>query len=121
MPEETAAILPRVAIITSGYAGSGFAAARQLARQGLSVAIGARTRVEASLNRLQECGSPVYGDILDVRDTGSVESFVADVERELGPIDILVNSAGIRTQQTVSQHDEAKWLEVIDTNLNGCF
>lgn len=121
MPEETAAILPRVAIITGGYAGIGFAAAAQLARQGVSVAIGARTRVEASLNRLEECGSPVYGGVLDVRDTGSVESFVADVERELGPADILVNSAGIGTQQTVSQHDEAKWLDVIDTNLNGCF
>ena len=121
MPEETAAILPRVAIITSGYAGSGFATATQLARQGLSVAISARTRVEASLNRLEECGSPVCGGVLDVRDTGSVESFVADVERELGPVDILMNCSGIGTQQTVSQHDEAKWLEVIDTNLNGCF
>ena len=111
----------RVAIVTGGFAGIGLSAAAELARQGVSVALGARTVVDASLSQLAELSSPVWGGELDVRDTESVRSFVLEVERQLGPVDILVNSAGIGTQQTVSEHDEQKWLDVIDTNLNGCF
>ena len=111
----------RVAIVTGGFAGIGLSAAAELARQGVSVARGARTVVDASLSQLAELSSPVWGGELEVRDTESVRSFVLEVERQLGPVDILVNSAGIGTQQTVSEHDEQKWLDVIDTNLNGCF
>ena len=111
----------RVAIVTGGFAGIGLSAAAELARQGVSVALGARTVVDASLSQLAELSSPVWGGVLDVRDTDSVRGFVSEVERQLGPVDILVNSAGIGTQQTVSDHDEEKWLDVIDTNLNGCF
>ena len=111
----------RVAIVTGGFAGIGLSTAAELARQGVSVALGARTVVDASLSQLAELSSPVWGGELDVRDTESVRSFVLEVERHLGPVDILVNSAGIGTQQTVSEHNEQKWLDVIDTNLNGCF
>ncbi|HCX87104.1 MAG TPA: 3-oxoacyl-ACP reductase [Gammaproteobacteria bacterium] len=111
----------RAAIVTGGFAGIGLSAATELARQGVSVALGARTVVDASLRQLDEIGPPVWGGVLDVRDTESVRAFVSEAEQQLGPVDILVNSAGIGTQQTVSEHDEEKWLDVIDTNLNGCF
>ena len=121
MTQKDSTIRKRVDIVTGGFAGIGLAAAAELARQGGSVAVGARTVVDESLRQLDEIGPPVWGGVLDVRDTESVKAFVSQVERELGPVDILVNSAGIGTQQTVSEHDEAQWLDVIDTNLNGCF
>ena len=83
----------RVAIVTGGFAGIGLSAAAELARQGVSVAVGARTVVDASLSQLAELSAPVWGGVLDVRDTDSVRGFVSEVERQLGPVDILVNSA----------------------------
>ena len=59
--------------------------------------------------------------MLDLRDVASVTAFVADVEARLGPIAILVNNAGIGIHHSVEDHDEAEWLGVIDTNLNGPF
>ena len=111
----------RVAIVTGGFAGIGLSAAAELARQGVSVAVGARTVVDESLRELAEIGPPIWSGVLDVRDTESVRAFASEVEQQLGPVDILVNSAGIGTRQAVSEHDEEKWLDIIDTNLNGCF
>ena len=121
MAETASGVKTRVAIVTGGYSGIGLSAAAELARQGVSVAVGARTVVDASLRELAEIGPPVWGGVLDVRDTQSVRAFASEVEQQLGPVDILVNSAGVGTQQTVSEHDEEKWLDIIDTNLNGCF
>ena len=121
MAETGSGVKPRVAIVTGGFAGIGLSAAAELVRQGVSVAVGARTIADSSLNQLAELSLPVWGGELDVRDTESVRDFVSEAERQLGPVDILVNSAGIGTQQTVSEHDEQNWLDVIDTNLNGCF
>ncbi|MGB1683371.1 MAG: SDR family NAD(P)-dependent oxidoreductase, partial [Arenicellales bacterium] len=111
----------RVALVTGGFSGIGFAAATQLARDGVSVALGGRTVTTDRLNELSQSGSAVWGQKLDVRDPESVRKFVISVEERLGPVDILVNSAGIGTQQQVRDHDEQKWRDVIDTNLTGCF
>ena len=46
---------------------------------------------------------------------------VAQVEAELGPVDVLVNNAGITRDTTMKRMDHQKWQEVIDTNLGGCF
>ena len=46
---------------------------------------------------------------------------VAKVEAELGPVDVLVNNAGITRDTTMKRMDRAKWQDVIDTNLGGCF
>ena len=47
--------------------------------------------------------------------------FVGEVEAQLGPISILVNNAGVSVHHLIEDHDEAAWLGVIDTNLNGPF
>src|SRR4051794_41916293 len=46
---------------------------------------------------------------------------VAKVEAEIGPVDVLVNNAGITRDSTMKRMDRAKWQEVIDVNLGGCF
>ena len=107
--------------MTGGFSGIGFAAALQLAREGMSVALGGRNPISTRITELSATGAQAWGGELDVRRQESVNEFVASVESELGSIDILINSAGVGTQQEVWDHDDDKWHDVIDTNLSGCF
>ena len=63
----------------------------------------------------------MFCDHLDVREIDSIRHFVNTVQTTLGPIDILVNSAGIGISQTVCDHPEDAWNDVLDTNLSGPF
>ena len=113
----------RVAVVTGGLAGIGLSIARKLAEDGLKVAIGARRGDDPALQEMaaKEVGPETFVARLDVCDEGSVEGFFADVEDALGPIDILVNAAGITIHHTVSGHGLKDWEQVIDTNLTGPF
>jgi acetoacetyl-CoA reductase len=57
----------------------------------------------------------------DVGDTGSAEAIVKAVEQQLGPIDVLINNAGITRDGTFHKMTAMQWQEVINTNLNSCF
>jgi len=57
----------------------------------------------------------------DVADHQACIDGVARIEAELGPVDILVNNAGITRDTTMKRMDHAKWQQVMDTNLGGCF
>ena len=63
----------------------------------------------------------MFCDHLDVREVDSIRHFVNTVQTTLGPIDILVNSAGIGISQTVCDHPEDAWNDVLETNLSGPF
>ena len=103
----------RVALVTGGSSGIGLSSAERLLREGARV---------ATLD-LQASGP---GGALalagDVTDSGQVESAVAQVEAELGPIEILVCSAGIpgRSLRTVDV-DDAEWRRVLAVNTDGVF
>jgi NAD(P)-dependent dehydrogenase (short-subunit alcohol dehydrogenase family) len=114
---------PRIALVTGGLAGIGHAVARQLAQNGVHVAIGARRGSDQTIvSKLQkDVAENVLVDALDVTEPDSVESFVSRVEREVGPIDILVNAAGVTLHQTTIGHSLEDWQTVIDTNLTGPF
>jgi acetoacetyl-CoA reductase len=57
----------------------------------------------------------------DVSDFEACQEGIRKVESELGPVDVLVNNAGITRDTTMKRMDHSKWQEVIDTNLGGCF
>jgi NAD(P)-dependent dehydrogenase (short-subunit alcohol dehydrogenase family) len=101
----------RVAIVTGGASGIGRACAEALSAAGARVASGSR----------RGTGPGALALPLDVRDAASVAAFVARVEAELGPPDILVNAAGITLAQTVEGHGADGWADVIETNLTGPF
>lgn len=112
----------RVALITGGCAGIGLACARVLLRDGVRVAVGSRRASDsvfaADIER-QLPGALIVA--LDVCDSESVDACVEQVKSSLGPIEILINSAGIGVHQSLCGHRDDQWLSVIDTNLNGAF
>ena len=57
----------------------------------------------------------------DVSDTASSQALVAAIEAELGPIEILINNAGITRDTTFHRMTPEQWHEVVNTNLNACF
>lgn len=87
----------RVAIVTGGSRGLGLVLARELVRRGARVAICARDAEELERARvdLRERGGHVYASPCDVTDRDDVVRFVTQARDELGPIDVLVNNAGV--------------------------
>src|SRR5687767_3522041 len=83
------------AIVTGGSRGLGFLIARELAREGCRLAICARDRDELERARLdlERCGAEVIAIRCDVADPVASANLVAETERRLGPLDILVNNA----------------------------
>jgi 2-deoxy-D-gluconate 3-dehydrogenase len=114
----------RVAAVTGGNRGIGRAMALGLARAGASVAVLARNAeqnqlVLAELNRI---GRPVLVLPLDVTDRAALAPAVAEVERALGGIDILINNAGIAALTGGVLNETADiWDNTIDTHLNAAF
>ena len=108
-------------MVTGGFTGIGKAAAVSLAERGAAVALGSRTVRTDIADALAATGAAVYAATLDVRDSDDVRTFVEQVESRLGVVDILINAAGVTTSQTVCGHDEDAWLDIIDTNLSGCY
>ncbi len=108
----------KVVAITGGARGIGRATATALAREGARVAIGdldgALAEQEASA-----LGGDALGLELDVTDRGSFEAFVDGVEEKLGPLDVLVNNAGIMPLGRFVDEDDASTIRQIDINLHG--
>jgi len=106
----------RVAVVTGGWS-----IGNALAVRGAAVALGGRTVRNDAADALRSRDVRVFCDHLDVREVDSIRHFVNTVQTTLGPIDILVNSAGIGISQTVCDHPEDAWNDVLDTNLSGPF
>lgn len=114
----------KVAVVTGGSRGIGFAIAQALARHGARVVIGSRNaadlaRAADALNKL--ASSCVEAVRVDVREYKQVERLMARAEECFGGLDILVNNAGIGVFHPVDQLSPEEWDAVIETNLSGCF
>jgi ketoreductase len=112
----------KVAVVTGATSGIGLAAARVLAADH-RVFIGARTaqNVAMTVKDLTDAGFEADGSVVDVRDTASVEAFVAAAVERFGPVDVLVNNAGRSGGGVTAELADALWDDVIDTNLNSVF
>lgn len=87
----------KVVLITGGSRGLGLVLARELASRGAKVAICARDRGELQRAKedLESRGAEVFDAICDIREQGDVETMIADVRSRFGPIDVLINNAGV--------------------------
>src|SRR6266699_1622109 len=114
----------RVALITGGNRGLGFALAQALAEAGANVVVTSRQQeraLESSPTLAGATGQSSIGLMVDVTDAEQIESMVQAVVKEFGRIDILVNNAGINIRKPVEELDEASWDLVQDTNLKAPF
>ena len=111
--------MARVAIVTGGTRGIGEAISIALKGMGMKVAANYAGNEERAREFTDRTGIPAFK--FDVADHRACIDGVARIEAELGPVDILVNNAGITRDTTMKRMDHAKWQQVMDTNLGGCF
>ncbi len=112
----------RVAVVTGASSGIGAAVARALAREGASVALAARRRdvlieVQAGLERQDADRSIVVPT--DVTDRSQVGRLVSRAADELGPVDVLVNCAGVMYYTLMRNAREDEWERTVEVNCKG--
>ena len=115
--------MDRVAVVTGGASGIGGAITRRLAERGHKVAVFDRQpdTLKAHVAELQELGHAVSGYEVDVTDRAAVDSAVASVRREFGPIHIVVTSAGVSEFEPFTDITLEGWERTLSINLTGAF
>ncbi|MDB5699364.1 MAG: phbB [Alphaproteobacteria bacterium] len=111
--------MARVAVVTGGTRGIGEAISLALRNEGMTVAANYGSNEEKARAFTERTGIKSYR--WDVSDFDACIASVAQIEEELGPIDVLVNNAGITRDTTMKRMTRQMWDEVIDVNLGGCF
>lgn len=113
----------KVALITGASSGFGRHFAGVLARAGAHVGLAARRvdALETVAKEVHAIGGTAAVAKLDVSQEASVASAVAEIEQALGPIDVLINNAGICITKPVLEQSEEDWDDVLDVNLKGAF
>lgn len=116
----------RVALVTGGANGIGFAISRLLAENGAAVAVVDREagRAEEAAAELSEAGGRCIAVPGDVTDAERMQAVVAEVVQRLGGLHLLINNAGINTRSDrvpIHQYSPEDWHRLIDVDLNGVF
>ncbi len=106
-------------IITGGSRGLGLEMARLLAREGANVAICARDEdeLDRAASELRQYGTDVYTEACDLTDKAQIDRFVENVRQALGPVDVLINNAGIIIVSPYEHATEADFREAMDINF----
>jgi NAD(P)-dependent dehydrogenase (short-subunit alcohol dehydrogenase family) len=110
-----------VALVTGGGRGIGREIALVLAREGCHVAVAARSsdQVDATAAAVANLGVQTVPLVLDVTDEGAVARAVASIVARLGPVDVLVNNAGIAESAPFAKTDAALWERHLRVNATG--
>src|SRR5580698_4379731 len=113
----------RVAVVTGAASGIGLGVANRLAADGIAVALLDRdgAGVSQATEALTSEGRSASGYEVDVADRGELQRVFADVRDNLGPITILVTSAGIESFDAVADITPEKWDRILAVNLTGTF
>lgn len=113
----------RIALITGSSQGIGFALARGLAEHGATVIINGRdrTKVDAAITLLEDEGHAVFASVFDVTDAEDVRAAVDAIEEEIGPLDILINNAGMQYRAPLEDFPIEKWQQLLETNISSAF
>ncbi len=111
--------MARVALVTGGTRGIGAGIAKALKAAGYKVAANYAGNDDAAAAFSEETGIPTFK--WSVADYDACKTGAAEVEAALGPIEVLVNNAGITRDAPFHRMSREQWQEVIDTNLSGVF
>jgi acetoacetyl-CoA reductase len=117
-------MVQRIAVVTGGMGGLGEAICIKLAKSGFRVVAtyspGNRKSAEW-LAEMKKQGYEFHAVAVDVADFDSCQNAVAQIQKTVGPVDVLVNNAGITRDMTFKKMDRAAWDAVIRTNLDSVF
>lgn len=113
----------KTALVTGASQGLGAGFARTLASAGAKVALAARqtNKLDALKSEIEAAGGIAAAVSMDVIDPASVRAAFDAAEEALGPVDVLVNNAGIAVTKPFLEITVEDWDSVLDTNLKGCF
>lgn len=111
--------MTKVAVVTGGTRGIGLSITKALKAEGYDVAAIYHGNEEAAQKCADETGAKVFK--ADVADFNACHDVIAQIEKELGPITVLVNNAGITKDGMLHKMAEDNWHAVIETNLTSCF
>ncbi|HEX2849100.1 MAG TPA: beta-ketoacyl-ACP reductase [Acidimicrobiales bacterium] len=111
----------RVALVTGASGGIGQAIAAALAQSGGRVALGYSGNEEGARVAAKACGDDALVVRIDVADTASVDAAFGRIEEQLGPVEILVNNAGVNADGLLMRMTDDQWHRVLRTNLDGAF
>ena len=113
----------KTALVTGAGKGIGRAAALALAAEGVHVGLLARTQsnLQTLAAETSKFGVKTSSVVADIADRAAVDAAVAQVQQELGPIDVLLNNAGIGTFAKFLEMEPADWEHIIQVNLMGTY
>lgn len=113
----------KIILITGGGRGLGFSFAKGYVQAGARVVLNdiSQAELDKALPALREMGGDVAGYCFDVSNDVAVEQGIAAIEAEVGPIDVLVNNAGIHRRAPLDQMTAADFRKVVDVNLTSAF
>ena len=113
----------RLAFVTGSSAGIGLGLARGLAQAGASLVLNGRddAKLQATAKTLRTEGFDVHTRTFDVTDAEAVKVNVDGIEHEIGPIDILINNAGIQRRAPLHEFSHQDWHDLMQTNLDSVF
>jgi gluconate 5-dehydrogenase len=118
-PSHSLDLSGRVALVTGANRGIGYAIAEGLGRAGARVVVNGRgaERTEAAATTLRHAGIDAHPSVFDVTDPEAVATAIDRIEREVGPLAILVNNAGMQHRAPFEDFPVETMRRVIDTNL----
>jgi gluconate 5-dehydrogenase len=110
-------------LVTGSTGGIGYVLAEGLAKAGATVILNSRTqeKVDDAVLSLKKQRLSVHGYTFDICNEAEVERQISSIEKNLGPIDVLVNNAGIQHRAPLENFKLEDWNKVINTNLTGAF
>jgi gluconate 5-dehydrogenase len=113
----------RLALVTGSSAGIGLALARGLGQAGASIVLNGRDakRLAEAEKQLRTEGLTVHALGFDVTDSASVNAAIETIERDIGPIEILVNNAGMQRRAAFQDYDVGDWRALMQTNVDSVF
>ncbi|MEW6358659.1 MAG: SDR family oxidoreductase [Planctomycetota bacterium] len=117
------AIKDQIVVVTGGGRGIGRAIVVAFAKQGARLAVCARTKseIEAAAAKARSLGAEAVAVPLDLTNESSVNKMVRTVEEKLGPIDILINNAGVALFKPFLDTTPEEWDQLMDINAKGIF
>jgi NAD(P)-dependent dehydrogenase (short-subunit alcohol dehydrogenase family) len=113
----------KIALVTGGGRGIGQASALALAAAGADVAVCARTagEVGAVAAKIRATGQRAMAVICDVTDAAQVKKMIDEVTTDLGPVDMLVNNAGLGVSHRLLDHPDELWHQMLAVNLTSVY